>query len=132
MLWRLLLGMGALALLGMPARPLALLQPARHDSVTLDNYRCIQVGMTRAQVEAILGGPPGNYCRPGQPLRGLKPRALADPEIRQWIGSSLIVSVIFDGKGRVSGKMFAGGGPCLPMAEPDPSLLDRLRRLLPW
>jgi hypothetical protein len=85
--------------------------------------------MTRMEAEAVMGGPPGNYCRPGEPLHGYRPREVADPEIRQWVGSTMMVWVIFDGRGRVSGKLIFGGR-CLP--EPEPSPFDRLRRLLSW
>ncbi len=44
-----LLAAGALAL-----RP-------RSDRITFDNFSRIQEGMSRAEVEAILGGPPGDY-----------------------------------------------------------------------
>jgi hypothetical protein len=33
----------------------------RPDRVTLENLRRIHVGMTRGEVEGILGGPPGDY-----------------------------------------------------------------------
>ena len=58
---RLLLGSGALALLGL-AGMLVVTQLLRAGpAITPASYERIREGMTEAEVEAVLGGPPGDY-----------------------------------------------------------------------
>jgi hypothetical protein len=105
--------------------------PPRSVSITTDKYERVQIGMTRMQVEAIMGAPPGDYRRPGGLLGNRKLREPADPNVRTWVGDTLTVMLLFDDQGRVLAKLIFGG-PCLPGAAPEPPILDRLRRLLPW
>jgi hypothetical protein len=60
----------------------------------------IQPGMTRAQVESILGGPPGDYRTP--PLRLPDDQMLAQlPAGEQWQGDRYSIYITFDAQGRV-------------------------------
>jgi hypothetical protein len=103
--------------------------PSPPVSITMDVYERIQPGMTRMQVYAILGGPPGDYCAPGHPRRRLKPMELDSPEFGLWISRSLTVGVFFDGRGRASGTIVFSR--CIPVAEPAPFFVGWLRRVLP-
>jgi hypothetical protein len=103
----------------------------------------IQVGMTEAEVEAILGGPAGNYARPprryglfGPPLPtcggGLHILKLAGTPgtVKTWEGEDYRVEVIFDADSRVS---FAYGGKVVRGREPGIKLLlNDCRQWLGW
>jgi hypothetical protein len=129
---RLLLGVGALALLGLAEAPVPPHAPPRKASVTVANYRRIREGMTAAQVRAVMGGPPGNYSKPGGALSDWS--ASRGPVHQEWVGDDLIITVLFNDRGRVKGALVIGGCGCARMPEPErePTLSDRLRRLLPW
>jgi hypothetical protein len=79
------------------------LWPTRPNRVTRENYDRIQIGMTRAEVEAILG-PPGDYTTRPQTLWwppwsvGLSDR---------WRGDEFAIGLIFDHKRRVRVKYCA-------------------------
>jgi hypothetical protein len=74
--------------------------------VTEGAYDRIEEGMSRAQVEGLLGGPPGDYrTKPG--LVPLAIPGLADrgvPEV--WWGDQGFVVVLFGGTDRVREKSF--------------------------
>lgn len=91
--------------------------------ITRENFERIQKGMTEADVEEILGGPPGTYTdrrinffifRTGVSFR------------RWWLGDEGVITIVltFDVPRRVSSKKFD------PM--PDESLDERFRRKYPW
>ena len=81
--------------------------PSRISAGTLDK---IQPGMARAEVEELLGGPPGDYSRQQMiydPEDPFVPTGQADdaelslsPE-DQWRGERLMIVVDFDGAGKV-------------------------------
>ena len=98
-----------------------LLRP-RHCPVTKEAYDRIEEGMSRAQVEAILGGPPRDYRN--QPTQmGWSTRVeversgpyLPDAREADWFGDEGDVCVWFAPDGRVSCKAYIGtepvGGP---------------------
>jgi hypothetical protein len=88
--------------------------------VRLANHRDMQPGMTLAEAEKILGGPPGDYSSaPGQTHFRLNVRVNGQSET--WISDDGIIIVGFDEEGRVNGWSFAGPG-VIP-----PRLIDRLR-----
>jgi hypothetical protein len=98
--------------------------------VTRANYERIQEGMTLPEVAGILGGPPGNYSRFPDNEAGLWALDWADPELglqyfrgrEACVGTELAVAVWFNDQGRVRRKA--------AFEVPEPTFLDRLRRLL--
>jgi hypothetical protein len=81
----------------------------RQDRVTRENYDQIKVGMTRAEVDAILG-PPGDYTTVepfgtgyGQQSEGTQ---LIIPPTVDWVGDEGYLQVGFDDEDRVVGKIF--------------------------
>jgi hypothetical protein len=77
-------------------------------AITEENYGKIRVGMTREEVEAILGGPAGRYGFPGasivQTHDAIDVPRLAECRYLQWIDSRRMVGVQFDADHRVVGK----------------------------
>jgi hypothetical protein len=119
---RLLLGTSSPALLGLVGGLLLLWYAARPSpGVTPSNFHRLRAGMTRRQVEAILGCP------------GVGGVALETGLLYAWGDSQVAIWVIFlDGRA-VYGALMEGSfrtaafGPAGAREEP---LLDRLRRLL--
>ncbi len=88
------------------------------------NFERIQVGMTQAEVEAILGCPPGDYATVdylpefcGFMILGATVWVSNDGDVRVW----------FDNEGRVEQAYFFE----LLVRRP-PSLLDRVRAWVGW
>jgi hypothetical protein len=131
----LLLGVAALALLGLAALLFALFVPRPGAGITRENFERIRTGMTEREVEGILGARSGDYSGgrayiPASPLsrdtQSLH-RPLGDGEgdtvLRWWAGEEVAVYVWFDWRAQAMDKMFRP-------VPPGGSLLDRLRRLL--
>ena len=99
-----LLGMGAicaLALLVVYVRHMSLLPS---DKETCERVQC---GMTRAEVEAILGGPPGNYTGVFFKKDVSVPVTVAGSASRQqWTGTRGVLLVFFDEHQRVMSSMY--------------------------
>jgi hypothetical protein len=75
----------------------------RASQVTLENCQCICKGMTRFDVELILGGPPGDYrTRPTWDWRQeddfMRSSFLFDHDRRvgHWYGDGVMLVVVFD------------------------------------
>jgi hypothetical protein len=73
----------------------------------------IRAGMTRAEVEALLGGPPGDYATGYTELRVLRARkglGRGGPEdtYELWLGDSGAIWVFFDTSNTVSGRLYEG------------------------
>jgi hypothetical protein len=109
---------------------LALVAP-RHCSVNRAACDRIKEGMTRAEVEQILGGPPGDYrTRPGPAV----PSTFVSAPARlfycheEWRGDGVALWVNFDDRGRVAGL----GGWSVASESPGPIAIARwrLNRLL--
>jgi hypothetical protein len=66
--------------------------------ITPRNVEAIRPGMTAAEVEALLGGPPGLY----DPTVSVEPVPAAAPPGKHWIGGRAAVYVCFDPDGRVT------------------------------
>jgi hypothetical protein len=101
-----------------------LLQPrAAH----IDEAACdrIEVGMTRRQVEDILGGPPGFYAAGKLASFSDSPPAPGEPAPEDWWGEGGRVSVTFDAEGHVTHKRFRNVYPF----GPEPLWRRLLRRL---
>jgi hypothetical protein len=69
--------------------------------------------MTAAQIERLLGGPPGSYQT--GPLNASAmlvgdPRITPDTELRKWSGDEGTIYLWFDRRDRVVVKAFHGGG----------------------
>jgi outer membrane protein assembly factor BamE (lipoprotein component of BamABCDE complex) len=102
-------------------------------AITRENAAKVKEGMTRAEVEAILGGPARNETteRDGWFVTLMRSwvvvwndRTPASAFSRSWTGHACAILVAFDGDGRVvqvrlTNVLATGGGP-----------LDRLRRWL--
>jgi hypothetical protein len=102
-----------------------LLLPPRASRVTRANYERIEEGMSRAEVEEILGGPPGDYrTRPTRrrpvSLKQISLLAEEPVEYRQWEGGEGIVEVGFDPTDAACSKWFTP-------TEVEGGLLDLLR-----
>jgi hypothetical protein len=102
------------------------------DVINASNFRRIELGMTAAEMEAILGPPGYHYDGPtkflGDDVLGDVPASLRWPEDTvRWTGSEGRVVAFFDDGGRLTGAYFE-------KREPLPELLlaqlDRLRRRL--
>jgi len=120
-----LLGLLTLALVfGASAMLLSL--PQRESAIARKNFDRIQEGMTEAEVEAILGGPPGKYTDRPDPVlyHGIMFH-------RWWIGEDAVITIEVDvdesdlaAPARVSRKFFS--------PYPPESILERCSQLLPW
>ena len=123
--------LGALALVGLAAGLVVWLMPPR-PGITRDNYERLRAAMTLAEVEAVLGGPPGNYSRLPDREAGLWALDPDDPEVSRqyfrgrevWVGQELAVAVWFNDHQRVVRKA--------AFEMPPENPLDRLLRRLPW
>jgi hypothetical protein len=71
-----------------------------------ENYPLVRLGMSQAEVEELLGGPPGNYGRYANgksmmTLEGYIPPAGAAERV--WCDDSNRLEIYFDAEGRVVG-----------------------------
>jgi hypothetical protein len=91
----------------------------------IDQEHCdrIKVGMSQAEVEVILGGPPGDFTT--QPVVFGGPRLTGFPLVRweHWVGNRAMIQVLFDEQDRVQ-FVWLGDDP---IRVPPPSLEDRVR-----
>jgi hypothetical protein len=75
--------------------------------ITRTNASAICDGMTRAEVAAIMGGPPGDYHTPGRECSYdysfLHP---GNSTSEEWIGDEGLVLVAFDAEGRAVANLF--------------------------
>lgn len=101
---KLILGTSA-ALIFLLSVLLALATPARCP-VTEAACERITVGMTVAEVESILGGPPGDYRTMPVPHPSLSSKDGGIFDLRDWCGNQGGVEVFFDASGRVQGAWF--------------------------
>jgi hypothetical protein len=96
---------------------LAWLRPMSPAPVTLENYRRIKAGMSRAETEAILGGPPGDYST--GPTNSIHEHMMStqvmandgrpvwdDYVSGEWRSDAQSVYVIFDGSRTLSVQAF--------------------------
>jgi hypothetical protein len=112
---RLLLGVGALALLALAGLLIPRLLPPR-PGVTRANYGRLHEGLTPAEVKDILGRGPDL-------ARHQNPPSTFPLAEGCWEGEGFTITVYFDWDERVSGKY---------LTERDSTFLGRLRRLLRW
>jgi hypothetical protein len=77
--------------------------------ITRANFDRLEPGMSRAQVEAILGGPPGEYVTWHGPEPYLPvPWGIHYHQYEFWTGDECEVAVLFDASGRLSDKDIGG------------------------
>jgi hypothetical protein len=119
-MWSGLFGLLLIALLA--AALLLAPTPRRASAITRENFDRIQVGMTKADVEAILGGPPGKYTDRPDPVdyHGISFR-------HWWIGDEAVITIEMwggDADRRVYNKTFT--------PYPAGSFADRCRSILSW
>jgi outer membrane protein assembly factor BamE (lipoprotein component of BamABCDE complex) len=95
----------------------------RESAITEENIARIQPGMTRAEVEAVLGGPARDETGGRRMAFYIDGDGWFEPNPDEWIGDEWVVTVNFD-HGRVSGKR---EGQSCPVEE---NLLSRFRRWL--
>ncbi len=99
---------------------------------TEDQYERIQLGMTLAEVEAVLGCPPGNYAPVDlvSMARGKQPRTDWAADVPEPLFNdqqrALCIHVLFDADGKVKEKH------CTRMTYFPPTLLERLRAWVGW
>ncbi len=102
--WGLLL---ALALLSAAAS--VLMQASPNDRICHATYEAIEIGMHVTQVEALLGGPEGDY-RTDDVFFTLTNREMTPHpsglEHRTWLGNGGQIFVSFHADGTVGGKVF--------------------------
>jgi hypothetical protein len=96
------------------------------NTITYEAYQQIQVGMSRQQVEEILGGPARNESGVRIIFIG-EATSMSTCSPEEWCGPSIRIHVTFDAQGRACEKGF-----CMVRYEGEPSFLDRLRSWLPW
>jgi hypothetical protein len=101
-----------------------LLWPTASDHINHNSYQKIQEGMSLAQVEHLLGGPPGHYnTRPIGPLI-TEVTMPVGATLQEWVGNDWRISVCLSADASV---LFAEIDPVPIRAE---SVVDRLRRWL--
>jgi hypothetical protein len=100
---------------------------ARNRLITWEHYRGVKLGMSQAEVEAILGGPPGDY-RTDERISywdyfeaGLSPHDVVARR-ESWYGNDGQITLGFDEEGRVLRRGFAS-----PVRSPPSSLAQRVR-----
>jgi hypothetical protein len=103
----LLVALAALAVVG--AAGVVVLWP-RADRITEANLERIKEGMSRAEVDAILGGPPGDY-RTGPTEPGRRTVFTLGPPPERWLADAGVAYVSFDDAGRVQDLHFSPNEP---------------------
>jgi hypothetical protein len=125
---RLLLCVGVVACLGLAVGGFVWLT-LPPPGVTRENYERIREGMSQADVEAVLGVPPGAYGRGGiAEIASSNSILVFDPSWRTecWAGDTISIQVSFDTDGRVAWKSYS------VILREQETFWERLRRLLPW
>jgi hypothetical protein len=114
--------LGCLALVALVAVPRLL---APKPGVTVENFRRLHRGMTKEEVDAILGGP-------GEVSGFINNMA----RTRDWHGDHCTVSIMSSSLATLdaaSGEIRTDDGRLLLRLAPEPpSCWDQLRRVLPW
>jgi hypothetical protein len=80
----------------------------RGQDITFENSERIHDGMTLPELEAILGGPPGDYRTQDREPREFQYTGIQGT-LRTWLADDGIVLIWFDAKGRVCGIVFREG-----------------------
>ena len=118
---RLLLGVGALTLLGVVGFALLTCLSSPTPGVTWENFRRLRVGMSLEDAEALLGQPKAGFNS-----------ALAGMVDRYWISDGNLICLTFVSDRLEWGGWNLGGNGELEFIPMNESLLDRIRRWLDW
>jgi hypothetical protein len=122
---RRLLWLSALVLPGLWAAWLVLPGLRPRPSITQEDYDRIRVGMTLAEVEGVLGGPPGDYA--GRPVFVTR----SEVESRRWwVGNEAVIMIELGPVDGPDTPRRVRSHACSPV--PRESFAARCRRLLPW
>jgi hypothetical protein len=115
----------AIAVLAMTVCAVAFVRPG--GSITVDQYQKIEVGMSRKQIEEILGGPANGSGATWVSTISWNGTPAAIPA--EWSGPDIIIWVWFDGQDKVetSDCHARCGG-----SAKTPSLWDKACSWLPW
>jgi hypothetical protein len=127
-MWKRLLALAGVALAAAVIVPAALEVHAYRQKLArgrlIDQEHCnrIKVGMSQAEVEEILGGPPGDFTT--QPVAFVGPCLTGLPRLRweRWAGNRAMILVRFDEQDQVQ-LVWLGDDP-IPV--PPPSLAERV------
>jgi hypothetical protein len=128
---QLLLGLGALALLGLFARFLSSQALPHRPGVSRENFDRVETGMTMKEVYGILGT---NVANTGRKALLTMSCAL----VEQWIGDGAFIVIHFvPDRARPNEEDLVTIEDCVVTKKeylelPHEPLLERLRRLLPW
>ena len=119
----------AVVLVASVAACLVLTRPTPASQINKQNQQLINDGMTLQQVEAIFGGPAGDYSTrlPPGPKKFIRtlPEQLGDRNYKLWAGNGGIIVVYFDEGNRVETAIFYSS-----FVSQEPSILEKIRRLL--
>ena len=102
-------------------------------SITADAYQRIQLGMTRQQVNDLLGGPArnetNNLMAGTHHVSYFGPGPFVFPWPEEWWGPDIVIAITFDAQDRVCTKQMETHdyGP-----EKKPSLWEEACSWLPW
>jgi hypothetical protein len=101
------------------------------DQITLENYQRIQLGMTRQQVNEILGGPPRGGTGADYGILVLyEATSMGNPYPQEWYGRDIGVLLRFD-SGDDGGKLKEKDFVSIPLRRWK-SPWNTLLSLLPW
>jgi outer membrane protein assembly factor BamE (lipoprotein component of BamABCDE complex) len=109
--------------LGFRARDQRFARLARGRLIDREHSERIKVGMNRDEVEAILGGPPGDFTTVEFSFVSLECGiGVVGHRREHWKGDQGLVGVDFDGQGKVAWRWFDKG-----ILVPEPSSTERVR-----
>ena len=93
----------------------------RRSAVSRNQFSMIETGMSREEIEAIIGGPANAFRVEGRVYFD----GLADYTPDRWEGGAGTIEVFFDDAGRVDNKLFIE-----PDQYSDPTVFERMRAWL--
>jgi len=104
----------------------AMMPPRRDGRLRVEGFPRVRLGMSRRTVEALLGGPPGNYGVLSAELAGMTAEGYDAPpgSVEElWSDDRNRFEIHFDASGRVVGyhrrAWYEQAGPIRPPAPPD-------------
>ncbi len=85
----------------------------RGHSIDQEHVQRIPIGMRQAEVEAVLGGPPGDFTTRWMRFEDLRraPGRRASGRWERWAGNHGQIQVCFDGEGKTNAVCFSRGAP---------------------
>lgn len=104
MKFKFILALGVLAAITAPAA--LWVYQVHRPRISLECYEKIQEGMTQAQVEEILGGPPRWEIEAKRPMDEIIYHIVISDLPAQWWGRAGVITVFYDNTGSVRDKAF--------------------------